>query len=338
MSLPSQVVVTVLKAAAEPTRLRILLLLAANELNVKDLTRILGQSQPRISRHLKLLAEAGLIERTREGSWAYFQLVVAGPVGVLARRLVDAVDATDTQLQRDRQRAEAVKHEREAAAQAYFEGHAAQWDEIRSLHVIESAVETAMRAALGPGPFRHFVDAGTGTGRVLQLFADRFDRGTGIDINHTMLAYARAELAAAGVDHARVRHGDLYDLGLEDGSADAVIVHQVLHFLSDPAQAVREAARVLEPGGRMLIVDFAPHDLEFLREAHAHERLGFAAAHVAQWMTESGLRVQSVDEVARAASEPETKLTVMLWTAERPGVSARSRRTSIELKAEVVGS
>ncbi len=195
-----------------------------------------------------------------------------------------------------------------------------------------------MRKALGAGPFRNLVDAGTGTGRVLQLFADRFERGTGIDINHTMLAYARAKLAAAGVNHARVRHGDLYDLGLEDGSADAVIVHQVLHFLSDPAQAVREAARVLEPGGRMLIVDFAPHELEFLREAHAHERLGFAATHVAQWMTENGLRVLSVDEVARAASEPETKLTVMLWTAERPGVTARNRRTVIESKAEVVGS
>lgn len=338
MSLSSQSVVTILKAAAEPTRLRILMLLASSELNVKDLTRILGQSQPRISRHLKLLSEAGLIERTREGSWAYFQLVVAGPTGALARRVLDAVDLADTQLQRDLNRAEAVKREREAAAQSYFEDHAAHWDEIRSLHVTEGAVETAMRDALGPGPFRNLVDAGTGTGRVLQLFADRFERGTGIDINHTMLAYARAKLAAAGVNHARVRHGDLYDLGLEDGSADAVIVHQVLHFLSDPAQAVREAARILEPGGRMLIVDFAPHELEFLREAHAHERLGFAAAQVAQWMTESGLRVLSVDEVARTSSEPEAKLNVMLWTAERPGVSARSRRTSIASRAEVVGS
>jgi ArsR family transcriptional regulator len=182
MSLSSQNVVTILKAAAEPTRLRILLLLAASELNVKDLTRILGQSQPRISRHLKLLAEAGLIERTREGSWAYFQLVVAGPGGELARRLLDSVDLADAQLRRDRSRADAVKHEREAVAQTYFESHAAQWDEIRSLHVTEGAVETAMRAALGPGPFHHFVDAGTGTGRVLQLFADRYERGTGIDM------------------------------------------------------------------------------------------------------------------------------------------------------------
>ena len=152
MSLSSQNVVTILKAAAEPTRLRILMLLASSELNVKDLTRILGQSQPRISRHLKLLSEAGLIERTREGSWAYFQLVVAGPSGALARRVLDAVDLADTQLQRDLNRAEAVKREREAAAQSYFEDHAAHWDEIRSLHVTEGAVEAAMRKVAWPGP------------------------------------------------------------------------------------------------------------------------------------------------------------------------------------------
>jgi ArsR family transcriptional regulator len=337
MSLSSQNVVTILKAAAEPTRLRILLLLAASELNVKDLTRILGQSQPRISRHLKLLAEAGLIERTREGSWAYFQLIVAGPGGELARRLLDSVDLADAQLRRDRGRADAVKREREAVAQTYFESHAAQWDEIRSLHVTEGAVETAMRAALGPGPFHHFVDAGTGTGRVLQLFGDRFERGTGIDINHTMLAYARAKLAAAGVTNARVRHGDLYDLGLEGGSADAVVVHQVLHFLSDPAQAVREAARIVEPGGRMLIVDFAPHDLEFLREAQAHERLGFPPAQIEQWLGESGLKVLSVDQLTPEAGGPEGKLTVMLWTAERVRVHAHSRQTERLAKAEVVG-
>ncbi len=337
MSLSSQSVVTILKAAAEPTRLRILLLLATSELNVKDLTRILGQSQPRISRHLKLLAEAGLIERTREGSWAYFQLVFAGPTGALTRRLLDSVDLADAQLQRDRNRAEAVKREREAAAQTYFEHHAAQWDEIRSLHVTENAVETAMRAALGSGPFRHFVDAGTGTGRVLQLFADRFAHGTGIDINHTMLAYARAKLTAEGVAHARVRHGDLYDLGLEDGSADAVVVHQVLHFLSDPAQAVREAARVLEPGGRLLIVDFAPHELEFLRDTQAHERLGFPPGQVEQWLQESGLKVLAVNRLAPEAGEPEGKLTVMLWTAERPRLRDHSRQTERVSKAEVVG-
>jgi ubiquinone/menaquinone biosynthesis C-methylase UbiE/DNA-binding transcriptional ArsR family regulator len=338
MALSSQSVVTILKAAAEPTRLRILMLLAASELNVKDLTRILGQSQPRISRHLKLLSEAGLIERTREGSWAYFQLVVAGPSGALARRLLEAVDLADTQLQRDRHRAEAVKREREAAAQTYFEEHAAHWDRIRSLHVTENAVEAAMRAALGPGPFRNFVDAGTGTGRVLQLFADRFEHGIGIDINHTMLAYARSTLEGAGVGHARVRHGDLYDLGLEDGSADAVVVHQVLHFLSDPAQAVREAARVLEPGGRMLIVDFAPHDLEFLREAHAHERLGFPPEQVEHWLEESGLKILSTKKLAPEAGDAEGKLTVTLWTAERLRVHAHSRQTERISRVEVVGS
>ena len=194
-----------------------------------------------------------------------------------------------------------------------------------------------MRAALGPGPFRHFVDAGTGTGRVLQLFADRFEHGTGIDINHAMLAYARAKLTAVGVMNARVRHGDLYDLGLEDGSADAVAIHQVLHFLSDPAQAISEAARILEPGGRLLIVDFAPHELEFLRETQAHERLGFPPGQVEQWLQEAGLKLLSVNKLAPDTRDADGKLTVMLWTAERLRVHAHSRQTERISKVEVVG-
>lgn len=309
--------VTALKAAAEPTRLRILLLLAAGELNVKDLTLILGQSQPRISRHLKLLSEAGLVERFREGSWVYFHISDRSAGGRLALRLVHDVATSDAALKRDRERADALKRERETAAQTFFEKNAADWDSMRTLHISEDAVEAAMRDALGPGPFKFFVDLGTGTGRTLDLFADHYARGLGIDVNQAMLAYARAKLTKSGRTHAQVRHGDIYALSLADRQADGIVMHQVLHFLSDPQLAIREAARVLAPGGKLLIVDFAPHGLEFLREAQAHERLGFSHEQVAGWLSDAGLTVKGIRDLAPKRGDAADKLTVTLWTAER---------------------
>lgn len=316
--LASEEVVTALKAAAEPTRLRILLLLAAGELSVKDLTQILGQSQPRISRHLKLLAEAGLVERFREGSWAYFHVSEGTQGGKLALDILALVDETDTIVERDRARAEALRRERESAAQTYFREHAADWDRIRSLHVAESDVEEVMSAALGPGPFKFLVDLGTGTGRILELFADRYDRGLGFDLNQAMLTYARSKLSKTQLARAQVRHGDIYALALPDSVADAVVMHQVLHFLSQPAHAIREAARVLAPGGRLLIVDFAPHDLEFLREQYAHDRLGFAPSQVAQWFKDAGLEPLEQRDLAPRKKDGREQLTVSLCLAMRP--------------------
>jgi DNA-binding transcriptional ArsR family regulator/ubiquinone/menaquinone biosynthesis C-methylase UbiE len=333
--------VAALKAAAEPTRLRILALLAASELNVTDLTRILGQSQPRISRHLKLLSDAGLIERFKEGSWVYFHLaqaeraqpalsrsgLAAGELNhaVLARTLLDFVDATDPVLVRDREKADTLKLERQAAAQAFFAEHAAKWDQIRSLHVAETEVESAIVAALTrAAPINLLVDLGTGTGRMLDLLAGHYTNGLGIDVNQAMLAFARANLVAAGLSgdpavrgNAQVRHGDLYHLGLSDGAAGAVIMHQVLHFLSDPQAAVREAARIVSPGGQLLIVDFAPHNLDFLRDTYAHERLGFPSATVEQWLREAGLTLTDMQNLTPATTAGDNQLTVSLWLATR---------------------
>jgi DNA-binding transcriptional ArsR family regulator len=203
--------VGVLKALAEPTRLRILVLLSRGELSVKDLTRILGQSQPRISRHLKLLAEAGLVDRAPEGSWVYFRLTEKGRAGDLARQALGAVDSADAAIVRDQRRAESVQGERQQAAQAYFQAHAGEWDRIRALHVAEADVEAAVSAALGDGPFDLFVDLGTGTGRMLELFAPRYRRGLGLDLNPAMLAYARAKLEHAGITQVQVRQADIYE-------------------------------------------------------------------------------------------------------------------------------
>ena len=310
-----------LKAAGESTRLRLLALLAAGELNVKDLTRILGQSQPRISRHLKLLTEAGLIERFREGAWVFFRLAGSGAPARLARAIVNSLDASDPDLERDRARAENVMRERAEAAQAYFREHAAEWDVIRSLHVAEDEVEQAMLEALGSGPFECLVDLGTGTGRILQLFAERAKRAVGVDLNRDMLAYARTKLEAGQLDHCQVRHGDLYSLNFADSEVDAVVLHQVLHFLDDPASALREAGRILKPGGKLLVADFAPHELEFLRETHAHRRLGLEPEKVADWIAASGLKLAARRDMNPGAGTGEDKLTVSLWLAEKADIA-----------------
>lgn len=320
--------VAALKAAAEPTRLRILNLLAAGELNVKDLTQILGQSQPRISRHLKLLNEAGLIDRFREGSWVYFFVADGTRGGELVRRILDTVDTGDFVVLRDLERAEVVKREREAAAQAFFETHAADWDRIRAFHVAEVDVEAAMRDALGPGPFDLLVDLGTGTGRTLELLSDRYRHGLGIDLNQAMLAYARSKLAAAGLESAQVRHGDLYNLAIENDTANAVVMHQVLHFLSDPGRAIEEAARVMAPAGRLMVVDFAPHEMEELRERFAHERLGFSTQQIEDWMRSAGLEPGQMRTLSPPSSASPDRLTVSIWTAEKPAVLERARRSA----------
>ena len=306
-----------LKAAAEATRLRILALLAETELTVSDLTEILRQSQPRLSRHLRLLAEAGLVERFREGSWAFFRLGEHGSSADIARTLIARLDTKDPTIARDRERLAAVRSARATAAQSYFRSHAAEWDRIRKLHVADAAVEDAVRAALADKPIRALLDLGTGTGRMLELFAPDIERGIGLDLSLDMLALARARLDRAGLKHCSVRHGDIYDLALPRDSFDVVIIHQVLHFLDDSARAIREAARVLRPGGRLLVIDFAPHDLEFLREQHAHRRLGFTAETVTQWLEAAGLDVMRQQTLPPG---PDGKISVSLWLARDPRI------------------
>jgi ubiquinone/menaquinone biosynthesis C-methylase UbiE len=306
-----------LKSAGEPTRLRILALLAEAELTVSDLTEILRQSQPRLSRHLRLLTEAGLVDRFREGSWAFFRLGERGGTAEFARALIGRLKTDDAIVLRDRERLAAVRAGRAAAAQNYFRRHAAEWDRIRRLHVADAAVESAIRTALADKPIRSLLDLGTGTGRMLELFGPDIERGLGLDLSLDMLALARARLDRAGLKHCSVRHGDIYDLALPRDTFDVVIIHQVLHFLDDSARAIAEAARVLRPGGRLLVVDFAPHDLEFLREEHAHRRLGFAAETVAQWLEAAGLDVLRQETLPPG---PQGKIAVSLWLARDPRI------------------
>jgi len=315
-----------LKAAGEDTRLRLVALLAEAELTVSDLTDILRQSQPRISRHLKLLAEAGLIERFREGTWAFFRLSEHGGGAEIARTLLAHLDPADPTIARDRAKLAAVRQARAAAAQAYFRSHAVEWDSIRKLHVADAAVEDAIRAALAGKPFRSLLDLGTGTGRMLEMFGPQLERGLGLDLSLDMLAIARDRLERAGLKNCSVRQGDLYDLPLGNDSFDVVILHQVLHFLDDGGRAIREAARVLRPGGRLLVVDFAPHEQEFLREQFAHRRLGFARETVTQWMAAAGLEPMTFKSLPPEPGS-DGKIAVSVWLArDARALMATSKR------------
>ncbi len=302
-----------LRAAAEPTRLRLLAVCAKGEMTVGELTEVLGQSQPRVSRHLKLMCEAGLLDRFKEGTWVFYRLADERRSPV--RDIVAMIPENDPIIARDGERLAAIKNARHQRAARYFRTNAPAWDRIRSLHVDEREVERALMEAWpggaeGPaGKVRDLLDIGTGTGRLLQLFGPSIERGVGIDLSHDMLAYARANLDDAGLMNCQVRHGDMYRLPLDGETFDAVTVHQVLHYADEPAQVIGEAARVLRRGGRLFIVDFAPHELEQLRAEHAHRRLGFGDDEVAFWCREAGLEI---DTVRKLEGEP---LTVKIWVA-----------------------
>lgn len=309
--------VEVLKAAGEPTRLRLIALLSQGDLTVSEMTDVLSQSQPRISRHLKLLGEAGLVERYQEGAWAYFRLTRDGIRAKLMQQALSAASPSDAYLARDAERLATVKLARANRAEAYFSANAESWNDLRSLHVSDEKVEAEILKLIGRTPFDGLLDLGTGTGRMLELLADRYRRAIGIDSSRNMLSIARAQLDEAGITHASVRQGDIFNLPLERESFDVVTIHQVLHFLHDPLPAITEAARMLRPGGRVVVVDFASHEHEELRLEHAHARLGFSQDQVAGWLKQCGLTVEKIIDLPPDSGDTRA-LTVTLWLARDP--------------------
>ncbi len=324
-------VLDALQAAGEITRLRLLALLAEAELTVSELVIILGQSQPRISRHLKLLVEAGMVERHREGAWAFFHLAQSGPEVQMARNIVQRMDPHDPLIASDRIRLEEVRAGRADRAARYFAAQAADWDQVRSLHVPEAQVETAIHDIVGKAPIQSVLDLGTGTGRMLEILAPLATRAVGVDFSPAMLNVARAVIERSGLRNVQLRQGDLYALPVEADSYSLVVLHQVLHYLDDPARALREAARALRPGGRLLVIDFAPHSHEFLREQHEHRRLGFAADEIATMLRDADLEVESHRNLSPASREGD-KLTVSIWVAhDRRVITDVIPRSSSEL-------
>ncbi|MFW5678808.1 MAG: ArsR/SmtB family transcription factor [Pseudomonadota bacterium] len=293
-----------LRAAAEPTRLRLLALCAVGEWTVSELTQVIGQSQPRVSRHLKVLADAGLLDRFREGAWVFYRMAP----GALGRSLVDLLPASP-ELEADRRRLGDVRAERQRRARHYFDGQAAAWEQVRALTVGDAEVDAVLLALLRDAPPATLVDIGTGTGHILRVLAPAIEFGLGIDLSLDMLAVARANLDAAGVANCQLRHGDMYQLPVADRAFDCAVLHQVLHFATEPEAVIREAARVLAPGGRLIVVDLERHDVERLREDFAHRRLGFTDAEIGGWMRDAGLDLSTVRRLAGKVA------TIVVWQA-----------------------
>lgn len=317
-----------LRAAAEPTRLRLLAICAHGELSVGELTQILAQSQPRVSRHLKLLCDSGLLSRFREGTSAFYHLAKEGAPGRLAQMLVDEIPAGDAVAALDLERLAGIKQDRAEAAAKYFQAVAPKWDEVRSLYIDEREVERILLDLVPAGGDGELLDIGTGTGRIVELLAPHVDRAIGVDLSRSMLAFARAKIEDANLPNASIRQSDMYQLPWPAASFDIVTIHQVLHFADEPADVIAEASRVLRVGGHLIVVDFAPHELDRLRTEHAHRRMGFGDAEVNAWCRRSGL---APDEPIHLPGDP---LTVTIWSAK--SAAARQARTPVRL-AEIGG-
>jgi len=302
-----------LRAAGEATRLRILAVLARSELTVSELCKVLGQTQPRVSRHLRLLCEAGLLVRNAQGTSAFYRPARSGRGRELFDAILPLIDEDDPGLQSDLRRLAAIRAERAEIAAAYFEAVASDWNRMRTRHVADDEVEAAMIAAVEDLNVGQLLDVGTGTGRVLEVFADHIERGIGLDLSQQMLDLARSRLDELGHRHCSVRQANAYDLGVDAGSVDVAVLHHVLHFLDDPAASIAEAARALRPGGRLLVVDFGPHRDESMRADYAHHWLGFADDEVTDWCTNVGLIDVTTEHLT--LTDKEDGLTVTLWTA-----------------------
>lgn len=316
---------TIFQALADTTRLRMMRLLGSMELAVGELAQVLGQSQPRVSRHVGILTSAGLAERRREGSWVFLR---AAPSSKGDNRLRAAIgqalavaEEEDEDFARvceqDRQRLAAIRASREEQAEGYFADHAQNWDELRRLHTSEAEVEAALARQLQSQPVGRLLDIGTGTGRMAEIFAGSAERVVALDKSLAMLRVARAKLQHLPTEQVELVQGDFEDLPFDAASFDTVVFHQVLHFAQDPAAALTEAARVLRPGGRVAIVDFAAHEREDLRLSHAHARLGFGDAQMDQLLRQSGFAS------ATPASLEGGELVVNIWVSERRETDAR---------------
>ena len=317
MSSAPEPLVDALKAAGEPTRLRILALLRRGDLAVGELVQILEQSQPRLSHHLKTLTISGLVERLPEGSWVFYRATSKGWAGRVLNALFAELNVTDAPFNDDAAALQKVRRARANSAETYFSDIAENWDHLRSLHYPETAIEAAILEHLNKPEYNRVVDLGTGTGRMLALLAPRAQDAEGLDLSHHMLTVARANLNRAEIRNARVRQGDVANTPFETSSADLVIVHQVLHYLEQPEDVIDEAARILKPGGQLLVVDFAPHDLEFLREAQGHRRLGIREEDMIAWSNAAGLAAQAPTRFDPPASLDQG-LSVLIWSATRP--------------------
>jgi ubiquinone/menaquinone biosynthesis C-methylase UbiE len=316
-----------LRAAAEPTRLRILALCGHAELSVTELVSILGQSQPRVSRHLKLLVEAGLLDRNQEGSRAFYRPTNDGPGAELGQLLIDLIPDSDTALGLDLSRLARIKDERARRAEDYFHRNAGNWEDLRGLYIDDNLIDAKLREIIEAVPVADMLDIGTGTGRVLRLAGSHSKSAIGIDNSRDMLDIARGNLDRDGFRNCQVRHADMYRLPFTTDRFDLVTANMLVRYADDPGAVLSEGMRVLRPGGRMIVVDFAPHGMAELREEHAHRWLGFSESEMTRFFELAELECESPIYLE---GDP---LTVCVWVANKPAEAANDRAPIMEVSS-----
>jgi ArsR family transcriptional regulator len=307
---------TALRAAAEISRLRIIAILSKSELTVSEIVEILNQSQPRVSRHLKVLCDSGLLQRYQEGSWVFHRLNDTGAMASITQGICRMINLADPEFSQDQERLGKIKDRNASQAAEYFSKNATDWDSIRQMGVSDTDIEKKLIESLNIENPELFVDLGTGTGRMLQIFSPFVKKGVGIDINREMLLVARSNLDSAGVANCTVRQNNMSQLPFDHDTVDVIIIHQVLHYIDNPEYTIVESSRALKPGGQLIIVDFLPHDLEFLRDNHAHRRLGFSDATIKEWAQSNNLELTAAEHLH--PRNPDTQsLSVGLWNLKK---------------------
>lgn len=302
-----------LKALADPTRLQLLLLLGQSELTVQELTEILGMGQSRISRHLKILAEAGLVAVKRQGTWGYYRQGLDNPLfAEIWPALRNRLQANPAQLEFQRRLAAVLEGRRRRSAD-FFERHARQWDALASRVLPMANYRPALEAAL-PN-CRLLLEVGLGTGGLLPVLRQRAERVVGVDQSQAMLQQASLRLARLQLDGVDLRLGEMTHLPLADAEADAVVLNMVLHHAPQPERVFRELARVVAPGGRVLVADLQRHEQEWVREDIADQWLGFEQAELRGWLESSGLEFEEYLPIAGTPGEA----SVFLLRARVPG-------------------
>ncbi|CAM3630178.1 ArsR family transcriptional regulator [Litorimonas haliclonae] len=303
-----------LKTMGHVDRLRILALLARGELTITELVQILGLSQPRVTQYIKSLESVEIIERLREGSWVFSRLKRGNPaLTKLVETTLQTLPQNEALLLSDMRRLNEVRDARSRVADAFFARVAQNSDQLGDEYLPQERIEDALLKISGDGPFDFMIDMGTGTGRMLELFSGRITRGAGIDSNPDMLKVARHKLAPDQFGHISVQQGDLHATPFRENTADLVTLHQVLHYLDDPREAIYEASRLLTRDGQLLIVDFEAHTEDHFREDYAHRRLGFTDLDITEWAKWADLQIKI-----------ETKLSnnnnpaIKIWKAVKP--------------------
>ncbi len=300
-NLPMPSIVKILRAAADPTRLRILLLLQAEELSVAELQEILVMGQSTISTHLSQLKHAGLVEDRRTGKSSFYSVSVSGG-GDFLEQLIGKAELETPEAAADRATMRTVVKRRQDKMRSFFDSMAGR---LGKDYVPGKSWKSLAEALLRLMPPMTIADLGAGDGASALLFSRNAKTVIAVDASAKMLEVGREMAARHGIDNVEFRLGDMEDVPIDDGAVDLVFFSQSLHHALHPERAVKEAARILFPGGRIAILDLAKHRFEEARELYADERLGFSEAELVELLENARFRNVSTSIVDRETEPPQ---------------------------------